>query len=243
MTGTHSLNTLYVDSRYAVQGGSSSFKLDLSRPLVVKDGVRMRIDHVRFTDTFPIITGSNRYLYFANGSGGYSRYEVAPGAYSASELAAAIQAATGYVTNYNARENSLMIHNNHPMLTDVQVIAMGVITPNSMNSTLGLGTLLQIGADYTLFAFVNMQPYQEAFLRSKTLQVHGSHGHAKEEDILCAIPLTGGYLSIVTYSMPDTLWHVCRHMNLSHLDFQLTDKDSRPLDLQSSLAFQVSFDD
>ena len=33
------------------------------------------------------------------------------------------------------------------------------------------------------------------------------------------------------------------HMNLSHLDFQLTDKDSRPLDLHSSLAFQVSFDD
>jgi hypothetical protein len=242
MTGTHSLNTLYVDSRYAVQGGSSSFKLDLSRPLVVKDGVRMRIDHVRFTDTFPIISGSNRYLYFANG-GSYSRYEVAPGAYSASELAAAIQAATGYVTTYNARENNLTINNTHPMLTDAQVIAMGVSTPNSMNSTLGLGTLSQVGADYTFFAYVNMQPYQEAFLRSRTLQVHGSHGHAKEEDILCAIPLTGGFLSIVNYSMPDTLWHVCRHMNLSHLDFQLTDRDSKPLELHSSLAFQVSFDD
>ena len=243
MTGTHSLNTLYVDSRYAVQGGSSNFKIDLSRPLVVKDGVRMRIDHVRFTDTFPIITGFNKFLYFSNGSGGYTRFEIAPGAYSASELATAIQQATGYSTNSNARENNLTIHNNHPMLTDAQLLAMGVSTPNSINSTLGLGTLSQVGDGFTFFAFVNMQPFQEAFLRSKTLQVHGSHGHAKEEDILCAIPLTGGYLSIVTYSMPDTLWHVCRHMNLSHLDFQLTDRDSKPLDLHSSLAFQVSFDD
>ena len=243
MTGSHSLNTLYVDSRYATQGGSSDFTINLSRPLDVQDGVRVRIDNVRFTDTFPLITGLNKYLYFSDRSGGYVRYEIPPGAYSAAQLAATIQNVSGYPTSYNPQENTLTIHNTNPILTDAQLIALGVTTPNSINSTLGLGTLSQVGSNYTFFAFVNMQPYQEAFLRSKTLRVHGSHGHAKEEDILCAIPLTGGYLSIVTYDMSSGVWHYARRINTTHLDFQLTDKDSNPLPLHTSIAFQVTFDD
>ena len=243
MTGSHSLNTLFVDSRYRVQGGPSDFQINLGRPLDVHDGVRLRIDHVRFTDTFPIITGLNRYLYFSNGSGGYVRYEIAPGAYSAVQLASTIQSVSGYPTNYNSQENNLTIHNTNPILTDAQLIAMGVGTPHSINETLGLGTVSEVGSNYTFFAYVNMQPYQEAYLRSKTLRIHGSHGHAKEEDILCAIPLTGGFMSIVVYDMPSTLWHSCRRINTTHLDFQLTDKDSNPLALHGSIAFQISFDD
>ena len=69
------------------------------------------------------------------------------------------------------------------------------------------------------------------------------HGNLKENDILCSIPLTGGFTSIVNYAMPQTTWHDTHHINASTLDFQLTDRNCIPLDLKSSLAFQLTFDD
>ena len=239
---THSLRTIFVDSRYASSGTSSNFLFPLRDTLHLDEGVRIHVDNVRFTDSFPTITTANQNLYFSNGSTGVLHFQIAPGAYSALDLATSIQAATGYTCAYNPQLNSLTIFNPHPILSDTQAIAAGFNPPNSINATLGLDSA-QLSSGQTVFPFVTVQPYQEVFLRSRTLKVRGVHGNLKENDILCAIQLTGGFTSIVNFSMPVTTWHDSHHINASTLDFQLTDRHCIPLDLKSSLAFQITFDD
>ncbi len=55
--------SLYIDSRYRALGTPSNFTYQLVESLNLH-GARMRIDAVRFTDSFYTIEETNQHLYF-----------------------------------------------------------------------------------------------------------------------------------------------------------------------------------
>ena len=241
---SHTLRTVYIDSRYRISGSASDFKCQLRDTLDLEDGTRCHIDNVRFTDCWPTITLQNRNMYFSNGHGGIDMYSLDLGSYSGSQFALEIQNKTGFTTTYSTNENSLTIFNpGHALLSDAQLTFPN---PFSVNSLLGNPDNAEIGTNYVTFKWVNMQPYSEVYLGSQVLRCHGIHGHKKENDILLSVPLTGGFGTIVSYDMPSTTWHDTHHINTTVLDFQLTDKDGNIVPLaggkNASIAFVLTFD-
>jgi hypothetical protein len=108
MSAGHSLRTVYVDSRYRVSGTASDFKFALRDTFHVDDGTRLHIDNVRFTHCWPIITVSNRYLYFAHNPF-LLPATLDTGSYDGLSLAAELQRQTTLNCTYQPKNNSIMI--------------------------------------------------------------------------------------------------------------------------------------
>ena len=90
--------TLYVDSRVAASGAGSDFSIMLRETVHIHPGARIRVDKVRFVDSF-LTTDLGRYLYYKDGVGGFVYHEIPEQAYTPTRLAAAIQSITGCLTN------------------------------------------------------------------------------------------------------------------------------------------------
>ena len=54
--------TLYVDSRAAASGSHSDFQVTLRETVHIRPGARLRVDKVRFVDSF-LTTDMGRYIY------------------------------------------------------------------------------------------------------------------------------------------------------------------------------------
>ena len=98
--------TLYVDSRAAASGSHSDFQMTLRETSHIRPGARLRVDKVRFVDSF-LTTDMGRYIYYNDGAGSLAYSALPEQAYSGTRLAAQIQVATGRSTTYTESTNSL----------------------------------------------------------------------------------------------------------------------------------------
>ena len=95
---------LYIDSRWRASGSPSDFKYELAESRN-RHGARMRVDAIRFTDSFYTIETTNSVLYFKGlGSNTLDTFFLPVMAYSGARLAAQIQ----YMTNRTCSFSDLM---------------------------------------------------------------------------------------------------------------------------------------
>ena len=111
--------TIYVDSRAAVFGTDSDFSVTLRETIHIHPGARLRVDKVRFVDSF-LTTDLGRYLYYRDASDDFRHIEIPEQAYTPTRLAAAIQYATGRPTTYTESTNQIEAWNDkHPIGTSL----------------------------------------------------------------------------------------------------------------------------
>ena len=100
------MTTIYVDSRLAASGSDSDFTITLRETVHIPPGARLRVDTIRFIDSF-FTTDLGRYVYYKDGSGGITYYTLPETAYTGTRLAAQLQALTGRNTTYSDLTNSI----------------------------------------------------------------------------------------------------------------------------------------
>jgi hypothetical protein len=243
---------LYIDSRWRASGSPSDFKYELAESLNLH-GARMRVDAIRFTDSFYTIEESNRLLYFKGAGNTLDVYYLPVMAYTGTRLAAQLQFLTSRTCSFSDLTGNLTMANitSSPLLNDDQLrsypsnlfMDASPTDPKSCNNILGPGEVSEDGSQI-VFHFISMAPYQDLYLRSSALACKGVRGPAHTHDILCKIPLTQGIGRVVTgetssgvfYDLPQTV-------SLRTLDFRLTDHRGLPVNLRGgSLSFELVFD-
>jgi hypothetical protein len=244
--------SLYVDSRYRSYGTPSDFMYELSESLNLHNA-RLRVDAIRFTDSFYTIGETNRNLYFKGAGNTLDTYYLPMMAYNGARLAAQLQYLTNRTCSFSDLTGDLTMANvaGSPLLNDDQLWAYPASQfvdaspsdPKSCNNILGPGEVSEDGSIIT-FHFISMAPYQDLYLRSRALACKNVRGPAHTHDILCKIPLTQGIGRVVTaetsigvyYELPQTV-------SLRTLDFRLTDHRGIAVNLRGgSLSFQIVFD-
>ena len=213
----------------------------------------MRVDAVRFTDSFRTIEETNRLLYFKGVGNSLDVYSLPIMAYTGTRLAAQLQFLTSRSCSFSDLTGDLTMANitTSPLLNDDQLrsypsnllMDASPTDPKSCNYILGPGEVSEDGSQI-VFHFISMAPYQDLYLRSSALACKNVRGPAHTHDILCKIPLTQGIGRVVTdetssgvfYDLPQTV-------SLRTLDFKLTDHRGLPVNLRGgSLSFELVFD-
>ncbi len=115
-------SSLYIDSRYRATGTSSSFTYELAESLNLH-GARLRVDVVRFTDSFYTIEETNRNLYFKGAGNTLDTYYLPIMAYSGARLAAQLQYLTNRTCSFSDLTGDLTMANvpASPILNDDQL--------------------------------------------------------------------------------------------------------------------------
>jgi len=181
---------LYIDSRWRASGSSSDFKYELSESLNLH-GARMRVDAVRFTDSFYTIEATNSVLYFKGlGSNTLDTFFLPVMAYSGARLAAQIQYLTNRTCSFSDLTGDLTMANvqTSPILNDDQLreypqsqfnpyVGATPTDPKSCNNILGPGQVSEDGSQI-VFHFISMAPYQDLYLRSSALACKNVRGPA-----------------------------------------------------------------
>ena len=243
--------TIYVDSRSRASGSDSQFEIQLRESLTFENA-RLRVDKVRFTDSF-FTTDLGRYVYFRDGSGGLNSFALPEQAFTGPRLAASLQSLTGRSCSYSDQTNALTMAqvSGQEFLDDTALRAFDAslfpagatpTAPLSINQVLGPSHVNDDGN--LVFSFVVMNPYQNVFLRSRRLTCEGVHGPDGTHDILCVIPLDQGVGRTVVSGSPDNVYYeLSGSTTLRHIDFSLTDFRGNVVNLRGrSLSFQLVFD-
>ena len=244
--------SIYIDSRYRSVGTASNFQYQLSESLNLT-GARLRVDKIRFTDSFYTIEESSKYIYFKGvGAGTLTVFELQVMAYSGLRLATQLQAKTGRAASYSDATGDLtMVHEaSAPLLTDAQLrtypasafpASATPTDPRSCNNILGEGEILD---GQIIFRFLSMAPYQDLYLRSSALACKNIRGPGHTHDILCKIPLFEGIGRVVVGGTPENVYYeLPSTISVRTLDFRLTDHRGISVNLRGgSLSFQLVFD-
>ena len=82
-----------MDSRFATRGNDSNFHIELRESVTTADNARLRVDKLRFIDSF-FTTDSGEYIYIKNGES-FTAIGIPQQAYTGSRLASIIQSLTG----------------------------------------------------------------------------------------------------------------------------------------------------
>ncbi len=159
--------SIYVDSRSAASGSGSDFEITLRETVHIQPGARLRVDKIRFVDSF-FTTDLGRYLYYKDGSGGLAYFGLAEQAYTGSRLAAAIYSATGRNTTYVEATDQIQqaVTVGQELLSDLDLrsFATGFPAdasssyPRSLNAILGPA---EMDSGYVTFNFVKMSLYDD----------------------------------------------------------------------------------
>ncbi len=183
------MTTIYVDSRLSASGSDSDFTITLRETVHIQQGARLRVDKIRFIDSF-FSTDLGRYIYYADGSGGLSYYALPEQAYTGTRLAADLQAVTGRTTTYSEQANAItqVIVAGQEWLDDATLRAYTgdefrwgstAKAPLTINQVFGPGS----AESTTSFVcnFVKMSPYDTSFsevvgspLKIRTLRIVGT---------------------------------------------------------------------
>ena len=113
---------LYIDSRWRASGSPSDFKYELAESLNLH-GARMRVDEVRFTDSFRTIEETNRLLYFKGVGNTLDVFYLPVMAYTGARLAAQLQFLTSRTCSFSDLTGDLTMANitSSPLLNDDQL--------------------------------------------------------------------------------------------------------------------------
>jgi hypothetical protein len=242
--------TIFVDSRAAVSGNDSDFSILLRETVRIATGARLRVDKLRFVDSF-FTTDMGRHLYYKDGSGSVVYYGLPEQAYSGTRLAAQIQLMTGRTTSYNEATNSIqqVVFAGQEWLSDAELktyssgfpVSFSANNPSSINSILGPG-----GEDSNgnlVWSFVKMSPYEDLYLRSRKLACQNVHGTLGDHDVICKVTLDQGISKVQTDQSPQDVWSDITESSFKTLDFKLTDYLGRVVNLRGrSLSFQLTID-
>jgi hypothetical protein len=242
--------TIYVDSRAAVSGSGSDFSVVLRETVRVSPGARLRVDKLRFVDSF-FTTDMGRLLYYKDGSGSIVYYGLPEQAYSGVRLAAQIQLMSGRTTSYSEATNSItqVVFAGQEWLSDVELktysagfpAGFSATAPSSINSILGPG-----GEDSNgnlVWSFVKMSPYEDLYLRSRKLAAMNVHGPMGDHDVICKVTLDQGVSKVQSDQSPNDVWNDITDSSFKTLDFKLTDYLGRVVNLRGrSLSFQLTID-
>jgi hypothetical protein len=241
--------TIYVDSRAAVSGSGSDFSVLLRETVRVSPGARLRVDKLRFVDSF-FTTDMGRFLYYKDG-GSIVYYGLPEQAYSGVRLAAQIQLMSGRTTSYSEATNSItqVVFAGQEWLSDVELktysagfpAGFSATAPSSINSILGPG-----GEDSNgnlVWSFVKMSPYEDLYLRSRKLAAMNVHGPMGDHDVICKVTLDQGVSKVQSDQSPNDVWNDITDSSFKTLDFKLTDYLGRVVNLRGrSLSFQLTID-
>ena len=242
--------TLYVDSRAAASGSHSDFQVTLRETVHIRPGARLRVDKVRFIDSF-LTTDMGRYIYYKDGAGSLTYFSLQEQAYSGTRLAAQIQAATGRNTVYTEATNSLtqVVVGGQEWLSDADLktyttgfpSGASASVPLSINSILGPSSY--DATNNLVWGFVKMSPYDDLYLRSRKLSCQNVHGVVGDHDILCKITLDQGVSKVQSDESPADVYNDITEMSFKTLDFRLTDYLGRAVNLRGrSLSFHITID-
>ncbi len=173
------MTTIYVDSRLSASGSDSDFTITLRETVQIQQGARLRVDKIRFIDSF-FSTDLGRYVYYKDGSGGIVYHTLPEMAYTGTRLAAQLQALTGRNTTYSDVTNAItqVVVVGQEFLSDDDLSAYTSFpsdasssNPKSINNVLGP---ISFDNDSIVFRFVKMSPYDDLFLRSHKLACHNT---------------------------------------------------------------------
>jgi hypothetical protein len=242
--------TIFVDSRAAVSGSGADFSILLRETVHVAVGSRLRVDKLRFVDSF-FTTDMGRFLYYKDGAGSIVYHGLPEQAYSGTRLAAQIQLMTGRTTTYNESTNSIqqVVFAGQEWLSDVELktyvsgfpTGFSANNPSSINSVLGPG-----GEDSNgnlVWSFVKMSPYEDLYLRSRKLACQNVHGVMGDHDVISKVTLDQGISKVQSDQSPQDVWNDITESSFKTLDFKLTDYYGRVVNLRGrSLSFQVTID-
>ena len=244
--------SLYIDSRYRASGSASDFTYELAETLNLHDQ-RLRVDAVRFTDSFYTIEESNKNLYFKGLGDQLVTFQLPVMAYNGVRLAAQLQYLTGRPCSFSDLTGDLTMASvdGSPLLNDEQLRGYNALEfvnatpsdPKSCNNILGPG-FFEEGGSQIVFHFISMAPFQDLYLRSSALACKNIRGPAHTHDILCKIPLTQGIGRVVTGESPMCVFYeLPQTVSLRTIDFRLTDHRGVAVNLRGgSLSFQLAFD-
>jgi hypothetical protein len=242
--------TIFVDSRAAVSGSGADFSILLRETVRISPGARIRVDKLRFVDSF-FTTDMGRFLYYKDGSGSIVYYGLPEQAYSGTRLAAQLQLMTGRTTSYSEQTNSIqqVVFAGQEWLSDAELktysvgfpVGFSASNPSSINSVLGPG-----GEDSNgnlVWSFVKMSPYEDLYLRSRKLACQNVHGTMGDHDVICKVTLDQGISKVQSDQSPQDVWNDITESSFKTLDFKLTDYYGRVVNLRGrSLSFQLTID-
>ena len=245
------MTAIYVDSRLRASGTDSNFEI-LLRETVHLESARVRVDNIRFVDSF-FTTDLGKYVYYKKPliPGSFTYYDIPEQAYTGAKLAAALQAVTGRTTVYTEATNSLaqVAVPNLEWLSDEELRGYTSGFPPGASPTNAMSLNSILGPAFTennvvTWSFCKMPPYDHIFLRSKRLTCNNVHGPRGEHDLLAMIPLSEGIGRVQVGSSALGVYHdLPDNLTLRHLDFQLTDFMGNVVNLRGrSLSFQLTFD-
>ena len=242
--------TLYVDSRSAAAGSHSDFQTTLRETVHIRPGARLRVDKVRFIDSF-LTTDMARHIYYKDGTGSLVYFALREQAYSGTCLAAQIQTVTGRSTTYTEATNSLtqVVFGGQEWLSDVDLKTYTTGFPDGASASTPLSIYGVLGPASTdsagnlVWSFVKMSPYDDLYLRSRKLSCQNVHGAVGDHDILCKITLDQGVSKVQSDECPGDVYNDINEMSFKTLDFRLTDYLGRVVNLRGrSLSFQITID-
>ena len=85
--------SIFVDSRFATRGDDSNFHIQLRESITTSENARLRIDKLRFIDSF-FTTDAGAYIYIKSGDS-FTTVALPQQAYTGSRIATMIQSLTG----------------------------------------------------------------------------------------------------------------------------------------------------
>ena len=241
--------SIFVDSRLAKSGTDSNFQIELRESVTFSDTARLRVDKIRFIDSF-FTTDAGEYLYIKNGNS-FTTIGIPQQAYTGSRLASMIQSLSGKTSTYNDATNSLSVSYdaNTKILNDEEISQLNgdfppgasQQNPRSLNRCLG-PSLIESGNQ--VFPFVSMQPFPDVYLRSKKLTCDNMHAPDDSHDVICKIPLSEGIGKTVVSGSPDNVYYSLGALTFRTLDFRLTDVYGNPVNLRGRpISFQLIIDE
>jgi hypothetical protein len=243
------MTTIYVDSRLSASGSDSSFTTTLRETVHISQGARLRVDTLRFIDSF-FTTDLGRHIYYKDGTGGLAYYTLPETAYTGNRLAAQLQVLTGRNTTYSDLTNAItqVVVTGQEFLSDdeLSIYTSGFpsdassASPKSINQVLGP---VSFDSGNCVFQFVKMSPYDDLYLRSHKLTCHNVHGPRGEHDVLCKITLNQGIARVQESETPQNILYDIPPMSLKTIDFRLTDYLGQVVNLRGrSLSFQITIE-
>ena len=225
-----------MDSRDRIAGASCDFRIQLPETLVLPPGHRARIDNLRVPQGFPTIqAGVNDTIIVQHSQAPYTA-TVAKGNYTGPGLAAAIQTA-------------LSPHGTWSCTYDVANIAM-TLTCLSSNFHIVGGTLAakllshpytQSGNSY-VFSYVSVLGLDILYLSSSKFATLDTVGPQGSHDVLMCGVVDQDFVSVMTFSMPQSVFFDIPAITTGDLDFQLRDRSYNILSIVPNISFTLVLD-
>ena len=247
------MTTIWIDSRKRAAGRDEDFEFDIGETVHLQGSARLGVFKIRVADTF-LSTDRGAYLYWKDTALGTLNWAQLPtGAYTGVRLAAWISsnfASAAYVESTNeitvAHDGNRLILNDQELRTQFPgsgsyPAGASPSRPQSINHLLGPSFL---EGSSQIFTFVQMNPYNELYLRCGSLanaaETVGPLGHDIVAKIICKQGV--GYI-MESDTHENHMVNLRGPITLRYLRFKLTDYEGNVVNLRgTSISFCIYLD-